>query len=333
MLPYVDALPDPWRSIAYTLGFLLGLYLLERGADWFVDAAAGLARRLRAPETLVGLLTAGGEWEELVVVLAALFGGHGGIALGDIIGSTIANVLGSFPLGLFGRKPLVMEPAARAYAAGMAVVTLIVAGLLYAGPITKPVGGGLIAIFVVYVATTLLALRRGLVPAPVDDDDDDDEEEEREEMERRPAAAQLVYLLAGLCLISLGAWLVVEPAAYFALRLGLSETVVGLTVVAIGTTLPDKAISLVGGIKSRGGIVVANAVGSNIFLLTLTLGLAAFAGPVAAGAQTLRFDVPVMVGCAVLLLLLVLRPRLHWRTGVLLLALYAGYLAYQFAGK
>ena len=116
MLPYVDALPDPGRSIAYALCFLLGLYLLERGADWFMDAAAGLAKRLRAPETLVGLLTAGGEWEELVVVvLAALFGGHGGIALGDIIGSTIANVLGSFPLGLFGRKPLVMEPAARAY--------------------------------------------------------------------------------------------------------------------------------------------------------------------------------------------------------------------------
>jgi Ca2+/Na+ antiporter len=69
------------------------------------------------------------------------------------------------------------------------------------------------------------------------------------------------------------------------------------------------------------------------YALCFLLGLAAFAVPVAAGAQTLRFDAPVMVGCAVLLLVLVLRPRLHWRTGLLLLALYAGYLAYQFAGK
>ena len=79
--------------------------------------------------------------------------------------------------------------------------------------------------------------------------------------------------------------------------------------------------------------MVANAVGSNIFLLTLTLGLAAVAAPVVADAQTLRFDVPVMIGSALLLWLLLLRQRLHWRAGLLLLLLYAGYLAYQFVGE
>src|SRR5262252_2530988 len=109
MLPIVDALPQPWRAIMYVVCFLLGLGLLEQGADWFTDAAAALAKRLRAPQMVVGLLTAGGEWEELVVVLVAVFGGHGGLALGDILGSTIANILGSVPLGLFGRKPLPLE--------------------------------------------------------------------------------------------------------------------------------------------------------------------------------------------------------------------------------
>jgi K+-dependent Na+/Ca+ exchanger-like protein len=333
MLPLVDALANPWRALVYILCFLAGLALLERGADWFTDAAAALAKRLRAPQTLVGLLTAGGEWEELIVVLAAVFGGHGGLALGDVLGSAIANALGSFPLGLLARKPLLIERSARLYALGMLVVSLLVGGLLLAGPITRPVGGALVALFLVYLATILLAIRRGRLQAPADDDDEEEEAEEREALERRAPLTLVALVVLGLGLVSLGAWLVVEPAVYFAHALGLSETIIGLTIVAIGTTLPDKAISLAGGLKQQGGLVVANAVGSNIFLLTLTLGLAAFAAPVVADAQTLRFDVPVMIGSALVLWLLLLRQRLHWRAGLLLLLLYVGYLAYQFVGK
>ncbi len=328
MLPYLDLLANPWRALVYVVCFLVGLWLLELGADWLTDAAAALAERWHAPQTLIGLLTAGGEWEELVVVLAAVFGGHGGIALGDILGSTIANVLGAFPLALFARKPLPVERSARLYGGALALVTALVAGLLFAGPITRPLGGALVGLFILYAASVLLLVRRGLVRLPAEA-----EQEEREEMERRPALVQVCFLALGLGLISLGAWLVVEPAVYFAHALGLAETVIGLTVVAIGTTLPDKAISLVGGLKGQGGLVAANVVGSNLFLLTLVLGLASFAGPVVADAATLRFDVPVMLGCALLLCLLLCRQRLHWRTGLLLLLLYAGYLAYQYAGK
>ncbi len=333
MLPLVDALPNPWQTLAYLLCFLVGLALLERGADWFTDAAAALATRLRAPQTLVGLLTAGGEWEELVVVLAAVLGGHGGLALGDVLGATIANVLGSFPLGLLARKPLQIERRARLYALALLLITVLVGGLLISGPITRPLGGALIAIFLVYLVSILLAIRRGMLSPPADNDHDNDEAEERAAMLRYPPLALLALITLGLALVSLGAWLVVEPAVYVAHALGLSETIIGLTIVAIGTTLPDKAISLAGGLKQQGGLVVANTVGSNIFLLTLTLGLAAFAAPVAADAQTLRFDLPVMIGSALLLWLLLLRQRLHWRVGLLLLLLYAGYLAYQFIGK
>ena len=332
MLPYLDTLVLPWRTVGYILCFLVGLVCLERGADWFVAAAAALAKRLRAPQTLVGLLTAGGEWEELVVVLAAVFGGHGGIALGDLVGSAIANVLGSFPLGLLARKPLPIERSGRVYALLLLLVTVLVSGLLFLGPITRPMGGALVGLFLLYLVSILLLIRRGMLRAPAAENGDD-EAEEREELERRPALAQVFFVLLGLGLISLGAWLVVEPAVYGARALGLSETVIGLTVVAIGTTLPDKAISLVGGLKEQGGLVVANAVGSNIFVLTLILGLAALAAPVVADGQTVRFDIPVLLGSTLLLSLLFWRQRLHWRTGLLLLLLYAGYLAYQFVGK
>ena len=332
MLPYLDTLVSPWRTVGYILCFLVGLVCLERGADWFVAAASSLAKRLHAPETLVGLLTAGGEWEELVVVLAAVFGGHRGLALGDIVGSAIANVLGSFPLGLLARKPLHIERSGRVYALFLVLVTLLVSGLLFVGPITRPVGGILVGLFLVYLCSILLAIRRGMLRAPAEEDDDD-EAEEREEMERRPALWQVFFIILGLGLISLGAWLVVEPAVYFAHALGLSETVIGLTVVAIGTTLPDKAISFMGGLKQHSGLVVANAVGSNLFILTLILGLAAFASPVVADGQTLRFDVSLLLGSTLLLWLLLWCQYLHWRTGLLLLLLYVGYLVYQFAGK
>ena len=191
------------------------------------------------------------------------------------------------------------------------------------GQSLRPLGSALIAVFLIYLASILWALRRGMLRAPADAADADNEAEERAEIAERPALALVGLVALGLGLISLGAWLVVEPAVYAARALGLSETIIGLTVVGIGTTLPDKAISLAGGLKQQGGLVVANAVGSNIFLLTLALGLAAVAAPVVADAQTLRFDVPVMIGSALLLWLLLLRQRLHWRVGLLLLALYA----------
>ncbi len=329
MLPFVDLLPLPWRALAYVACFLVGLALLERGADWFTDAAAALAARLRAPQIVVGLLTAGGEWEELVVVLVAVVGGHGGLALGDIIGSTIANSLGSFPLGLLGRKPLRLERDTRWYGLALLGVTLLAAALLARGPITAPLGGALIGVFIAYLVAIVLLIRRGLAPIPLKSDNDD-EAEEREEMERRPLLAQIAFVVLGLALVSLGAWLVVEPAVYAARALGFSETVIGLTIVAIGTTLPDKAISLMGGLKQQGGLVAANAVGSNIFLLTLVLGLAAFAGPLAATGTTLWFDVPAMLASAALLCLLLFRRQLHWRVGLCLLLLYLAYLAAQF---
>jgi hypothetical protein len=109
---------------------------------------------------------------------------------------------------------------------------------------------------------------------------------------------------------------------FFAQALGLSKTGIGLTVVAIGTTLPDKAISLIGGVKNQGGLV-ATAVGSNLVLLKLVLGLSALATLLGVDTATLRFDVPIMLGCSLLRCLLVFRGRAYWRTGVALLLLYA----------
>src|SRR5262249_3895865 len=131
----------------------------------------------------------------------------------------------------------------------------------------------LVFAFVLYVASVMIVISRGWLRPPEDDDD------EREDLADNTLLGTLGVFALGLVSISVGAELVVQGAAHIAARAGLSEYAIGATVVAIGTTLPDKAISLIGGLREQGGVVTANAAGSNIFLLTLVLGLAALGSP------------------------------------------------------
>ncbi|MBV9281538.1 MAG: sodium:calcium antiporter, partial [Chloroflexi bacterium] len=130
--------------------------------------------------------------------------------------------------------------------------------------------------------------------------------------------------------ILLGAELAVEGAVHIAQRAGLSQYVIGATVIAVGTTLPDKAISLVGGLRGRGGIVTANATGSNIFLLTLVLGLSAVVGGMGlrVSSGVTHVELPLLLAVTLLVALLFRRQALHRRAGASLLAIYVAYVGY-----
>lgn len=306
-----------------------GLVLLEVGADRLTDAIVALARRLRAPEHMVGLLTAGGEWEELIVVILAIVAGHPALAVGNVIGSCLANLIGSMPLGFLGERPLIPDRSARIYAIVMLLVTLLASAFLIDGHVESFAGGMLVAGFVVYLASILLIIQRGwLRPLESDEDDEDDWQEERDAPQ---SLARLVgVLVIGLIVIAVGAELVVEGAVAIAQQLGLSEYAIGATIVAVGTTLPDKAISFVAGRRGQGGVVTANATGSNIFVLTLVLGLAAlFSGSgLMIAADVARVDVPLLVVASVVVVLLFQRPSLGRGTGIALLVLYVAYIVY-----
>ncbi len=303
---------------------VVGLIVLEWGAERFTGAIGAIARNLRASEGVVGLLTAGGEWEELVVVALALAGGHPALAVGNVVGSCLANLIGSMPLGLLGRRPLVLDRSARVYGLVMLGVTALACLFAFGGRVTRPEGGALVAAFVVYVASVLVVIRRGWLRPPEDDDDDDD----------APVAGSalrpIAVLVLGLVVISVGAELIVQGSVHIAQRIGLSEYAIGATVVSIGTTLPDKAISLIGGLRGQGGVVTANATGSNIFLLTLVLGLAALSGGagLAVAPTVAHVDVPLLLAATLLVTLLFRQPSLHRRTGVALLILYVAYIVY-----
>ena len=301
-----------------------GLFLLEAGADRFTDAIGALARRLHASENVVGLLTAGGEWEELLVVILAIGSGHPGLAIGNVVGSCLANLIGSMPLGFFGPRPLVPDRSARIYAVVMLFVTILAAIFMSDGHI-EPLGGGiLVAVFFGYIVSVLLVLKRGWL-RPIEDDEDDEEAVVQHALPRL-----LGLLVISLVAIAGGAELVVQGAVIIAHRVGLSDYAIGATVVALGTTLPDKAISFIGGRRGSGGIVTANATGSNIFVLTLVLGLAALTNRngIAISPSVLHWDMPFLIAASVLVVILFGRTSLHWRTGVGLLVLYVAYIAF-----
>ena len=306
------------------VALVAGLILLEAGADRFTDAVGALALRLRASEGVVGLLTAGGEWEELVVVVLALAGGHPGLAVGNIIGSCIANLTGSMPLGLLGKRPIVLDRSARIYAVVMLAVTVLASAFLAGGHIAAPAGGLLVAVFVAYAASILLVIRRGWLRPPEPDDDADDDDSDQDTSSFRTVAT----LLIGLVVIAAGAELVVQGAVTIAGRIGLSDYVIGATVVAIGTTLPDKAISLIGGLRGQGGVVTANATGSNIFVLTLVLGIGALAtgSGLDVAPSVTHVDLPILLGVSALVTALFFRATLHRVAGIVLLVIYVTYL-------
>jgi cation:H+ antiporter len=305
---------------------LVGLVVLEAGAEHFTGAIAALARRLRASEGAVGLLTAGGEWEELVVVVLAVVSGHAGIAVGNVVGACLANLIGSMPLGMLARKPLRPDRSARVYGYVLLAVTTLAAALLFDGHVAPAGGAVLVAVFAVYVLSVLLVIRRGWLRAPADDDDDDEDESGAGHSLLRI----VVTLVFGLAVIAGAAEAIVLGAVHIAHQLGLSEYAIGATVVAVGTTLPDKAISFVGGMRGQSGVVTSNALGSNIFVLTLVLGLAALSSSsgVAVAHSVTRVDLPLLLAASVLVVALFHRSSLHWRTGIALLTLYVGYIAY-----
>ena len=237
-------------------------------------------------------------------------------------------LIGSLPLGLFGSRPVIPDRSARIYAWVLLFVTALAAGFLVDGGVNRREGGALVGLFVVYAGSIVLVIHRGWLRSLADDDDDDDDEA------AAGGEAGLLKLgliaVVGLVVLTVGAELVVWGAVIVAERLGLSEYAIGATIVAVGTTLPDKAISWIGGRRGHGGLVTANAVGSNIFILTLILGLAAVGSTttLTVSPAIVRVDLPLLVLATVLVVLLFRRPALHRGTGAMLLVLYAAYLAF-----
>ena len=306
------------------LGSLLGgLLLLTAGAEGLIRGAASLARRFGLSPLVVGLTVVafGTSTPEFVVSLQGALDGRGALAIGNVVGSNIGNI-GLILGGAALITPLrVQAQIIRIDVPIMLGVTLLLGGFLWDGQISRVEGAILATGIVVYTGMTIALARRGDSPAVQD-------EFEEGVPSQHPMWQDLLFVLGGFGFLVGGGQLLVSAAVTIAQQFGVSETVIGLTIVGIGTSLPELATSILAAARGAGDIAVGNVVGSNIFNILGILGPVALVQPLSVGTLS-WVDAGVMVGFALLLLPLTRTQfiLLRWE-GAVLLGLYSGYLVY-----
>ncbi|GKZ54528.1 hypothetical protein AnigIFM49718_010342 [Aspergillus niger] len=336
-----------WDALWFNVATLIaGVFVLDYGADKFIDHTVIVGRRIGISQTIIALLTAGAEWEELAVVIAAILQHRSPLALGNVMGSTISNILGAFLWG-YSSTPKAWS---------------LIAAQTFFNQLNQIIGGVLIAIFGLYIVSIIYAIYKGVASPPeLSDSDSDGESSDSEdgdgesvnqapvsetspliENEHAPSSADkeskrsrsLLYhifqLILGFISLSMSGYILSHSAVTIADSLHLSGTVFGLTVVSFATTLPEKLVAIISGSRGHGGIMAATTAGSNIFLLTLCVGVVAVAGyQVQEADNFVLFElVAVWVSsgafCAVIFL------GLGRSAGVVLLVAYLVFLCLEF---
>ncbi len=313
--------------------FAIGLVALIKGGDWFVDGATGLARRFHLPDIIVGatVVSIGTTLPEVMVSATGALNGQGSMAYGNAIGSIICNtaLIAAISVavnpGPVNTKTMKMPVI---FFFGSAAIYCVAAYLL--GEFSRPLGLIMLAIFAAYM---FLTVRQGIK---------NPETVESEETDGKPKALwmELLLLVVGAALIAVGADLLVDNGTIIAKELGVPETVIALTFVALGTSLPELVTTITSLRKGHASLGIGNVIGANIFNLVLVSGvsvtLAPFEVPVGkmlfGQNASLVLDIPLML--TVMLLLTVpalLRKKLSRWQGIALLVIYAAFCTVQFA--
>ena len=310
--------------------FIVGLLFLIKGGDWFVDGASALARRFHLPELLIGatVVSIGTTLPEVMVSTMSALSGHGEIAYGNAIGSVICNaaLIAAITIAVRPGKvdPKTLKMPVLFFFAAAAIYCVAAYGF---GKFTRPMGFIMLAMFVAYIAANINQMKN----APA--------EEHEEEEETMPLPRMLMLLVLGAVLIAMGANLLVDNGTLIAQALGVPESVIALTFVALGTSLPELVTAITSLIKGHSDLSLGNVVGANVFNLVLVSGvsvaLAPFTVPQSATIfgmnSSLVLEIPVMIAVMVLLTAPALvKGKLSRVQGVALLVIYAVFCGIQF---
>jgi cation:H+ antiporter len=312
---------------------LLGGAMLYFGAEWLVGGASRVALSLRIPQLLVGLTVVayGTSAPELVVGVQAARAGHGEVAIGNVIGSNIANfglILGASTLV----RPARVDGALRKRELPVLLgATLAVPWTLFDGVVTMAEAGALVLASVAYtvwmIRTSKTSAERA--EAAFDAAGTAQAAEAAGAPTLRTRAQHLLLALTGLAVLLVGGRVFVDAATRLAEAWGMSPRLVGLTIVAVGTSLPELATGVISAARGHSDIAVGNVVGSCIFNVLLCLGAAGLAGPVACPPQMFASDIGALIVVSVLGVAFMRTERRmrRWEGAVLLLG-YGAFVAY-----
>ena len=296
----------------------LGFVLLGKGADWFVEGAAGIAAKFGIPQLVIGLtiVDMGTSAPEAAVSIAASLMGSADITIGNVVGSNIMNILVILGCASVITPLLLARSTARIEIPFVIAITALLYFQGMDGVISFFDGVILLVGFVVYL---LYLYRMAINSAPIE------EEEQGEEMSLGKC---VVWTLGGLAVIIAGSNVTVNAATAIAVFMGLSERIIGLTIVALGTSLPELFTSVTAARKGNADIAIGNIVGSNIFNILFVVALSALIVDIPFD-KAFTFDSYVAIAAAVLLWLCVLpKERLARWAGALMLVSYGAYLWY-----
>lgn len=298
------------------LGLIAGLVLLFAGGEGLVRGAVSLANRLGLPPLVIGLTVVGfgTSMPELVVSLEAVFSGAGDIAVGNVIGSNTANIL-----LILGAAALITPMSAKIAGLGrdlsvMLAVAFLVLGLAWLGGVARIAGIAMVVALLVYLAYAAWSSRGH------------DEDIGEEVTIRMNGWLEAAYIIGGLAALVIGGNLLISSATTIAREFGVPEAVIGLTIVAVGTSLPELATSVIAAFRKHSEVAIGNVVGSNIFNILGILGITSAVQPLAIPQSMLTFDVPVMIAASLVFAGLVLMAgRISRLAAIAFLAAYAAY--------
>lgn len=311
--------------------FIAGFVLLIKGGDWFVDGSVGISKRFHVPELLIGatVVSIGTTLPEVMVSATSAVEGHGQIAYGNAIGSIICNT------ALIAAITVAVRPAKTDRSTlKLPIIFFFAVAAFYAANayifrrFSRFSGIVLLLCFLVYMYLLVRSAKKA-------SKEENDETEEK----KGSLASDIVWLVVGAALIAVGARLLVDNGTIIAEKIGVPESVIGLTFVALGTSLPELVTAITALTKGHGELSLGNIIGANIFNLVLVSGLSTALSPFAIpdGSKlfglpaSLVLDIPVMFGVMALLTLpAVIKGKLYRGQGIILLVIYAAFCATQF---
>ncbi len=320
--------------IQAVLLFCIGLVMLIKGGDWFVDGAVGVAHRYKLPEILIGatIVSIGTTIPEVMVSSIAAAAGQSQTAYGNAIGSCICNTALIAAVTIAAKS--VQDIDAKAFRTP--IIFFFLAAVFYSavaytsGVFSRLIGILLLAFFVVYMVITV---RQAINNRVVTDSEEAAEEEEK------PLWKNLILLIGGAAIIAVGANLLVDNGQIIAMGLGVPESVIALTFIALGTSLPELVTAITSLLKGHSSLSLGNIIGANLFNLVFVSGMAITINPfsipseklIAGQNASLVVDIPVMFATMILMTLpALLTKKLRRWQGIILLLIYFSYVAFQF---
>ncbi len=334
----------------YILLFLLGFALLIKGGDWFVDGSCGVAERFHIPELIIGatIVAIGTTLPETLVSSLAAVQGHGEMAYGNALGSIICNT------ALIAAITITFKPAnvdKKSFLLPvcffMVATSVYLFSAYFLGRFPRWIGIVLLVLFITYIVIQILLIKKKPSNMEIESNQEETEPstEEVQETEKpkengkKSLAKHIIFLIIGAAAIAGGAQLLVTYGSKIATRIGISEAVISITMVAIGTSLPELVTAITSLIKGHSSLSLGNIIGANLFNLVLVSGMSVTLNPFTLPAEkmigatnaSLIIDIPIMLlVMAILCLPSLLKGKTYRLQGIVLLIIYLAFMILQF---